>query len=215
MEAARQERQAASTLADRLAPALAFLDRLLPSKRAQILRQRVADISRHAAQGEHEPAAILALRSAKEIAHDRRSTDHDDWWFFMRLAAGSAGCCEDDDLKREIVDFAAAGDAYASGHNAARTLLELARWRYEVGDLDAAIAWAERAALADEIWAEPDFMLGWYHLVSGAGEPLGHFARAIGKDPALHAQIAADPLCKEHPRLLLDLQALTGGDRAA
>lgn len=222
MDPTKAEMERASVLADKLLPALDFLGWLLrPLFRCRPLRSKVAKtwggrvgvISRHAAQGDNETAAALAIQAAKDCRQgsrsDWRASGRDHWWFFVRLAAGSAGRCGSSRLKQEVIQLAGVESEPARGLNAAEAFLEFARWAYDEGELDAAIAYAEQAAAADESWGEPDFMLGWYRLASGDGEPLRHFARAVGKDPGLYFQIAKDPLCKSHPHLMQALRSLS------
>ncbi len=100
------------------------------------------------------------------------------------------------------------------GYNVALSFLAFSRWKYREGDHGAALEFAEIAAGADETWAEPDFILGWYSLVLGRGDAMEHLARAVRKDPRMLARIEQDQVCGRHPHIVQKLKALAIDDGA-
>ena len=78
------------------------------------------------------------------------------------------------------------------------------------GDNSGAISYAEMAARADETWAEPDFILGWYALGLDSAKAVDCFAKAVEKERGIVFRIAADPECRNYPSIIQSVK-----DRAA
>lgn len=212
-----------SGLSTRLFSVVTMLARLLrPIARLGVVKRfltrstggRVGEISRHAERGDHEKAVQLAIAFLKENRHPADASwgasGQDYWWFFMDLAARSLEECGDRVRSHELIDLATDSCESPRGHYAARSFLAFSRWAYETGDYTAAVGFAETAARADETWANPDFVRGWYRLVLGGGDPLEHLTQAVRKDPGMLFKIVNDAACRQHPdivRTLTDLVA--------
>lgn len=193
---------------------LGFLRRFL----ARSTGGRVGKISSLAARGDHQAAADLAIEFLRENRHrpgGRWSpSGRDFWWFFMDLATRSLGKLDDPEKWDEVIEMARSGVEPFQGYHVARSFLAISHRAFETGDYDAAAEFAETAVRADESWAEPDFTLGWYHLVLGGGDPVEHLTRAVLKDPGILFRIAKDPECRRHPHIIRKLKDLAA-ERAA
>lgn len=222
MNATKKELDAASKLSDRLmqvANVLSFL--LRPFSRLGFLRRLAATtvggrggaISYHAKRGEHEKAAALAVDALKEYRHQAGGTaitrGADYWWLFMHFAARSLEECDDREKREEAIAMARNGLPPFRGHYVAHSFLAFSRWRYRDGNYDEAIEFAEIAVSADDTWAEPDCVLGWYYLVLGGGDPLRYLTRAVRKDPGMLFRISNDPECRKHPHIVQKLKDLS------
>ena len=73
---------------------------------------------------------------------------------------------------------------------------------------EAAIEYAQRARAADEEYAEPDFLLGWYALFVRQDDPIEYFRSAIRKDKTYLGRITHDPALKPFPNILEELTEL-------
>lgn len=227
MSVSKKEYEAFSKDADRY---LAFARRLEPVIRAllwPILRSRflrrrletstgarIGQISHLAEQGQHGPAATLALETLLDIRQRRKTgrvrlfSDH--WWFVARQAAESLDQSEDREGRATLLALSEAEDLPRGDFDAAACFLAFAHWAYDDRAWDDALALAERAASIDKTWGEPAFILGWYRLVLGGGDPLEAFMEAVRREPDMLFRIAGDPECRRHPHILQRLKAATG-----
>jgi tetratricopeptide (TPR) repeat protein len=177
---------------------------------------RTGAISRYTKRGEHDRAADLAIEALKEYRHQPEGTwspsGRDYWWMFMHFAARSLEECGDQEKRDQVIEMARNGVEPFHGYHVALSFLAFSRWKYREGDYDAAIEFAEIAANADETWAEPDFVLGWYCSVLGIGDAMKHLARAVRKDRRILSRIAQDPVCGRHPHIIQKLKNLSFDD---
>ncbi len=127
----------------------------------------------------------------------------------MYLAARSLKKCGDQEKMEEVIKLARNGVKPFHGYYVARSFLAFSHWKYGEGDYDAAIEFAEIAASADDTWAEPDFVLGWYRLVLGGGDAMKHLTQAVRKDHRNLFRIANDPVCRRHPHIIQKLKNLS------
>ena len=222
MNATKKELDEVSNISSRLWPLVKVLATLMrPFSRLGFVRRRaekstggrVGTISRHAERGEHEKAAALAIDALKFYRHQAKGTwmasGADQWWFFMHLAARSLEVCGDHEKWNEVIELSEHGVMPFRGHYVARSFLAFSNRKYKDGDYDKAIEFAEIAARADDTWAEPDFVLGWYRLVLGGGDPMKHLTLAIRKDHGILFRIENDPECCKHPHVVQRLKDLS------
>lgn len=174
---------------------------------------RVGAISRYTERGEYDRAADLAIELLKESRHQPTGTwtsrGSDYWWMYMSFAVSSLDQCDDQVKRDEVIEMGRNGVEPFHGYDAAQSFLAFSRWKYEAGDHPPAIEFAEIAANADESWAEPDFVLGWYSLVLGGGDAMKHFAQAVQKDGQILPRIMNDQACQRHPHIIQKLKNLS------
>ncbi|MDH3594918.1 MAG: hypothetical protein OEU09_05680 [Rhodospirillales bacterium] len=191
---------------------IGFIGRFL----ARTTGGRTGAISRYRKRGEHDRAADLAIETLREYRHQPEGTwrpsGRDYWWMFMSFAAESLEMCDAPEKRDEVIEMARNGVEPFHGYHVALSYLAFSRWKYREGDYDAAIEFAEIAAGADETWAEPDFVLGWYCFVLGIGDAMKHLARAVRKDRRILSRIARDPVCGRHPHIVRKLENLSADD---
>ncbi len=177
---------------------------------------RTGAIARCSERGEHERAADLAIEALREYRHHPagtwRPSGRDYWWLFMYFAARSLEQCDAPEKRNQVIEMARNGVAPFHGYHVALSFLAFSRWKYREGDHGTAVEFAQIAARADQTWAEPDFLLGWYSLVLGSGDAMTHLARAVRKDNRILARIAQDPVCGRHPHIVQKLKNLSADD---
>ena len=177
---------------------------------------RVGAISRYTESGEHDRAADIAIELLIENRHEPEGTwkpsGRDYWWMYMGFAARSLEQCDAPEKRAEVIEMARNGVEPFRGYHVAISFLAFSRWKYREGDHGAALEFAETAARADETWAEPDFLLGWYSLVLGGGDAMAHLASAVRKDSRMLARIVQDPVCGRHPHIIEKLKNLSVHD---
>lgn len=167
-------------------------------------------IFRCQAKGDHIQAIRIAV-FALEKFRDKKSRlapgmEHHSWWSFMRHAVESAKHTEHRGLKNKLISLAENGIEPFEGYYAAMAYLEFSRWRYRESNYDKAIEYAKVAAAADQTWAEPDFLLGWYGLVLSSGNAEYHLSRAVEKDRRILFRIVNDEICKQYPSITRKLK---------
>jgi len=173
---------------------------------------RFGTIARLARRGEHEATVALAMETLKldEYRNGQpgllRISAQDFWWTFMTAALSSLHELDDPAKWDEAIALADDGVEPFQGYEVAQCFLAFAQWKYRTGEYDAALDFAERAALADETWAEPEFFLGWYRLVLGGGDAMPHLAAAVTRDRGILFRIARDPVCRRYPHLIQQLK---------
>ena len=159
---------------------------------------------------EYEKATRIAIRALEKYRNKKSRffyfMDHHDWWSFMTYGVDSAKHIKNEELREKLIQYANAGIEPFEGYDVAYSYLEFFRWKYEVGRYDEAIKYAEVAARADETWAEPDFILGWYALRHSTSSGEEHLIRAIEKDRRILFRIASDAICGQHPHIINKLK---------
>ena len=157
---------------------------------------------------DYKKAAEIAIHALRRYRHKKSKLfsyldiDHHHWWVFMKLAVDAARMTDSKEFHSEIVTLASEGIEPFIGYDVAYSYLIFSGWAFESGDYERAIEWAETASNADDTWAEPDYLLGWYNLRRNNDEAESHFIRAIKKDPRILFKIEEDGLCKKHPQLI-------------
>jgi hypothetical protein len=92
------------------------------------------------------------------------------------------------------------------GYDVAYSYLEFSRWKYLENNYEDAVKYAEIASFADNTWAEPEFILGWYGLMLSTGNAENHLCKAIEKDQRVLFRIANDKICKQYPHIINKLK---------
>jgi len=168
-------------------------------------------IYRHWRYKEYTEAANIALFGLKKYRNKKSKTtpfmDHHHWWSLMKDATDSARCIDNEEIKQELIDMANSGIEPFEGHYVAYSYLQFSKWRYQTQNHEEAIEYAKTASRADNTWAEPDFILGWYALVLGKGNAETHLGHAIEKDPRILFRIANNDICQQYPHIINKLKA--------
>ncbi len=222
MTLTKKDLDEASVLTDKLMPYVQILARILQPfakigfvKRfvSQTTANRFGQICRYSEKGEHVLAADLAIELLKENRHQtdgrRPMSGQEQWWLFMYSATWSLEHLDDQKKWDEVIELGRNGREPFQGYYVARSFLAFSHRTYETGDYAPAVEFAEIASRADETWAEPDYVLGWYYLVLGGGDPIKHLTQAVKKDPGILFRIAKDPECRKHPHIIQKLKELT------
>ena len=160
---------------------------------------------------EYEKATQIAIH-ALEIYRIKKSRflpfmDHHHWWSFMKHGVDSAKHTKNGELQEKLVEYANAGIEPFEGYDVAYSYLEFSRWKYHANSYDEAVKYAEVASRADDTWAEPDFILGWYGLLLSTGNAEEHLSRAIEKDQRSLFRIVNNDVCKQYPHIVNKLKA--------
>lgn len=217
----RDYEETSKTAARSMAMVMVLAPLLRPLTRIGFIRRylgrttggRVGAISRCAARGQHDKAVDLAFEALKDLRHQPAGIWFPGgavfWWMFMRLATRSLEECDDREKWDQAIELARNGVEPFHGYDVACSFLAFSRWKYKLGDYDAAVDFAKTAARADETWAEPDFVLGWYCLVLGGGDAVPHLAEAVRKDQRFFFRIANDPQCRRYPHVIQRLKELS------
>ncbi len=179
---------------------------------------RIGQSGRYAESGKHVLAANLAIEWLRENRHETRSRGvmsvQDRWWFFMDLATRSLAHGDDHEKWDEVIGLGRNGPEPFRGYFVARSFAAFSRRMCKTENYAEAVEFAERASRADETWADPDFLLGWYALVLGGSDPMEHLTRAVEKDPGIVFRIAQDSVCRNHPHIIQKLKELTAEQAA-
>lgn len=72
--------------------------------------------------------------------------------------------------------------AVQTSYDCSYTMVCLALWRFQRGQMEGALKLAALAAQADPTWAYPHYLLGWFGCFTMEFDPLPHFLEAINKD---------------------------------
>ena len=159
----------------------------------------------------YEKACDIAIYALEKFRYKKSwflpFMDHHNWWNFMKHGVESAKWIENEEIKENLINIAISGIEPFEGHYVAFSFLEFSRWKYEAEDYEKAIQYAEVAAKADETWAQPDFILGWYGLLLNKGNSEEHLCRAIEKDKRVLFRIANNEICKQYPDIISKLKA--------
>jgi hypothetical protein len=160
---------------------------------------------------EYEKATRIAIQALEKYRNKKSRIfhfmDHHNWWSFMKYGVDSVRHIKNEELRERLIQYANAGIEPFEGYDVAYSYLEFFRWKYDVNSYDEAIKYAEVASKADETWAEPDFILGWYGLLFCKGNGEEHLVRAIKKDQRMLFRIANNDVCKQHPHIINKLKA--------
>jgi hypothetical protein len=132
--------------------------------------------------------------------------NHHHWWNFVKYGVDSARQIKNEQLRGKLINLANTGIEPFQGYDVAYSYLEFSRWKYQTGNYDEAIKYAELASQTDSTWAEPDFMLGWYGLAVSAGNAEAYLSRAIEKDHRILFRVANNDVCKQYPHLINKLK---------
>lgn len=159
---------------------------------------------------DYEKASSIAIYALERFRNKKSLffpfMDHHNWWQFMKYGVESAKWAENKELEEKFIEYANTGIEPFKGHYVAYSFLEFSRWKYKSQDYEKAVQYAEIAAKADETWAEPDFILGWYGLLLSKGNSEEHLNRAIETDQRVLFRIANNEICKQYPHIISKLK---------
>src|SRR3989344_1271724 len=160
---------------------------------------------------EYEKATQIAIYALGKYRQKKSKLlpfmHHHTWWSFMKHGVDSAKMIENDELREKLIEFANIGIEPFAGYDVGYSFLEFSRWKYQANHIKDAVKYAEVASKADNTWAEPDFILGWYGLLLGAGNAEEHLSRAVEKDQRILFRIANNDVCKQYPHIINKLKA--------
>ena len=158
----------------------------------------------------YEKASEIAIYALERFRNKKSwflpFMNHHNWWQFMKHGVNSAKWVENEETKEKFIEVANSGIEPFKGHYVAYSFLEFSRWKYKSQDYEKAVQYAEIAAKADETWAEPDFILGWYALLLSKGNAEDHLSRAVEKDQRVLFRIANNEICKQYPHIISKLK---------
>jgi hypothetical protein len=195
-----------------IAPAVRAAARMLPPLRRAMRRNTgylQGEVFRNRDRGDHRAALAAALEgmARQERLRGRRTWFPDMleffWWTFLDLAFREAGELGDEERARviELLETAhSPGGVYA-----AWCLQRAAEWRRRSGDVEAVVALARRAVLADSSWPYGHIYLGWLGLVTGRFDPLPHLRDVVRFEPSSVETIRSTRAFQEAPGLLEEL----------
>lgn len=168
-------------------------------------------IFRFQADNNHNAAGELAIYALNKYRNKKnlllKGMEHHNWWRFMKHGVESARELDDLELKEQFIDLANDGIEPYEGFDVAFSYNEFSRWKYDSEDYDAAFKYVEIASKADNTWAEPEFLLGWYSLILGRGNAEQHLERAIEIDKRTLFRITNNEICKQYPHIVKKLKA--------
>ena len=187
----------------KISPIKKYLNETIGGLNGQILR--------HWENDEYEKAARIAIFGLEKY-RDKKSLflpfmDHHHWWVLMKLCTDSAAKTDNYELREKVIELAISGIEPFEGYYVAHSYLEFSRWKYQLKEHTKAEEYAMIASRADNTWAEPDFILGWYALVLGESNAESHLSRAIEKDPRILFRIADNDICQQYPNIVSKLKA--------
>jgi len=155
---------------------------------------------------EYEKATKISIHALKKFRNKKiKYLHHHIWWQFMTHGVESAKHIQNDELREQLITLAETGIEPFKGYSVAYSYLEFSRWKYRTGKHEEAIRYAKVASEADDTWAEPDFLLGWYGLLLSTGSPEEHLSRAIEKDHRVLFRVANNDICKQYPHIISKL----------
>lgn len=137
------------------------------------------------------------------------------WWYLMRFAVATAQERQIQWLMRDIVlednltMLGGFGPRPLKGYDVAYSFVGYSLWLFERGDVLGAIALIKIAEQADETWGYPEYLHGWYGLFTKDAHSVDHFARAVQIDWSFLQRMKHDKTCREHPKLLHEVQKRT------
>lgn len=163
-------------------------------------------ISIHERKGEYEQAMKLARAGLEKCQSSTDALGKWDWWQFMCHAAHVAHKLNMSEERERLISIAENYGKTVEGYYPACASCYFSRWRYEQGDYDAAIEYAQEAKSADKEYAESDFLLGWYALFVKQDNPIEYFKSAIRKDKTYLGRITHDPALKPFRNIIEELK---------
>ncbi|MDH5434913.1 MAG: hypothetical protein OEY19_13300 [Gammaproteobacteria bacterium] len=155
---------------------------------------------------EYEEATKVAIFSLEKYRHKNTSENHFHWWQFMKHGVDSATKTDNQKLKDKLIEYAISGIEPFKGYDVAYSYLEFSKWQHQIKEHNKAIEYAKIASEADNTWADPDFILGWYSLILGESDAEAHLSRAIEKDPKIFFRITNNKICQKHPNIINKLK---------
>jgi len=160
---------------------------------------------------DYERGAQIAIEALCRMRNHRSllmpAMDHHNWWSIMQDGIVSADQLENADLWRQLVNLADQGPGPFEGYFVSYAYVRFSRWSWKAQMHSDAIRHAEVASRADQSWAEPEYLWGWYELANGSGMPLEHFTRAVEIDARVLSQIMNDVVVQRHQDLVRALHA--------
>lgn len=86
------------------------------------------------------------------------------------------------------------------------SLICLALWRFQRGQMEMALKLAALAAQADSTWAYPHYLLGWFGCFTLEFDPLPHFVEAIHRDWRYAKRIMKDKIVQNQTDIVKQLK---------
>jgi len=126
------------------------------------------------------------------------------WWEFASFAILSTAKLQDRDAYNELVILLADREIPSNKRSVAESLTKLSMLGYFFQDKEGMLKLAEQAKKADESWAEPEFLLGWYQLPSM--DSVTHLKNAINIDSEYLSRIKSDSTCLKYPEVIEQLK---------
>ncbi len=162
--------------------------------------------------GEFNEAAAIAFYALEKYRNKNEERlgfmNHHHWWSFMRHAVDSIEKGGNSEQIDKAIKYGQEGIEPFEGYDVAYSFVAYSRWKYRAQIFESAVEYANIASAADKTWGYPEFLLGWYALVSGSGDAAKHLKEAIKRDPRIIFRVSSDPICKTRPDIAVKLKAL-------
>ncbi len=126
------------------------------------------------------------------------------WWEFSSIAILSTAKLQNRDTYNELVALLTDHEIPSGKRSVAESLVKLSMLGYFFQDKEGMLKLAEQAKKADESWAEPEFLLGWYQLPSTGSAT--HLKNAINIDSEYLSRIRSDSTCLKYPEIIKQLK---------
>jgi hypothetical protein len=195
-----------------IATGIAVIFRIIPPFRRYVEKSAswmLGMISVHERKGEYEKALQLAYAGLEKCQNSTDTFGEWDWWQFICHASHVAHNLNMSDERERLISIAEHHGKTVEGYYPACAFCYFSRWRYEQGNYEVAIKFAQQAKAEDEDYAEPDFLLGWYTLFVKGDNPIEYFGSAIRKDKRYLGRITHDPALKHFPNILEEVRRFT------
>ena len=167
-------------------------------------------IFKHWENHEYENAIEVAIFGLEKYKNKKSKIlpfmIHHHWWSLMKNGVYSAEQSEKLSSIDRLIEIGVTGIKPFEGYDVAYSYLAFSRRMYGLNKVKMAKQYALTASEADNTWAEPDYLLGWYATVFGEGEAEPHLFRALERDSTIFFRIASDPVFREHPSLVSKLK---------
>jgi hypothetical protein len=158
--------------------------------------------------GDYEEALRIAHLGINKCRTSKDSLAPWHWWEFMSYAVRSTDRLDNSKQKALLMSLAEDGLKPAKGCYPAYCFCYFSRWKYLEGNFGAAVDYARKAKEAEELYAEADFLLGWYALFIYQENPISHFKSAIEKDRKYLYRITHEPELIGFPHIIQELKDL-------
>ena len=169
-------------------------------------------IFRHRDNGEFREAVNIGFYALEKYRNKNEGRlgfmKHHNWWSFMRHTVENIEKSGESEHVEKAIAYGQEGIEPFEGYDVAYSFTAYSRWRYRSQSIEEAVELAKIASKADQTWGYPEFLLGWYGLVSGLGNPVEHLREAVKRDPRIIFRVTSDPICRTRPDIANKLKAL-------